>query len=323
MTMKNKKNWQKHRAIFLSLLFATTLLLSALAPQAGWAVSLKKNAVISGDSITLGDLFSGLTHGEDRVLGPAPRPGQDMVLNARTLLRVARALDLPWRPVTTADYIVVKRAASVIGRAQIEDGLRAELAEQGIEGKYNLILPNEAAEIILPRNLPAEFEVASFNLRQQGDWFEATLVAPSAQNPVETLNLHGSIERLIDVPILSETIRNGVTIGKNDISYLELREKDLNHDIIINEDNLIGMTARRMVLPGKPIRQSEIEAPQIVKRGEFVTMVFQSGTMQLSARGKALENGSKGDSIRVVNTGSNRTIEGIVSNVGEVKVITY
>ena len=62
------------------------------------AVDLRQNATIEGSVITLGDIFYNLPGNGDKVLGPAPRPGADMVLNARTLLRVAMALDLPWRP---------------------------------------------------------------------------------------------------------------------------------------------------------------------------------------------------------------------------------
>ena len=87
----------KESAIGLAIITALTMFLLSI-PQRASAVSLKPTSVITEDTIRLGDLFSGLEHKSERVLGMAPRPGQDMVLNARTLMRIAIALDLPWRP---------------------------------------------------------------------------------------------------------------------------------------------------------------------------------------------------------------------------------
>ena len=83
------------------------------------------------------------------------------------------------------------------------------------------------------------------------------------------------------------------------------------------------MTPRRMVIEGKPIKLSEIEAPQIVRRGQNVTIIFKNGAMELTAMGKALENGSKGDLIRVVNANSSRTVAATITAEKEVRVQSF
>ena len=83
------------------------------------------------------------------------------------------------------------------------------------------------------------------------------------------------------------------------------------------------MTPRRVIFEDKPIKIEDIEAPRIVKRGENVTMVFKEGPLVLTAQGKALEFGAKGDAIRVTNLTSSRTVEAIVTGEKEVSVSVF
>jgi flagella basal body P-ring formation protein FlgA len=49
-------------------------------------------------------------------------------------------------------------------------------------------------------------------------------------------------------------------------------------------------------------------------------MVFQTSRLTLTAQGKALQDGSKGDTIRVLNAKTHKTIDGTVVNSGTVNV---
>jgi len=289
-------------------------------PHCAGAVSLKTNGMIDHDSIMLSDVFTGLPKGKDKVLGPAPRPGQDMTLNARTLMRIALALDLQWRPAHSGEYVVLKRAATVIDSGMIEDALQAEIAQSGMSGEYKLAFAGPLAEMILPLDKPAQVEVQSMNVRHEQNRFEATLVAPSKEEPLETIRVSGAIHRMINIPVLSSTIRNGSVIGARDIETISVREDEVRNDMVISADELIGTTPRRVILPGKSVRVNEIQAPLIVERGDTVTMIFNDGGMRLTAKGKALENGAKGDLVRVSNTASSRTVEALVTAEREVVV---
>ena len=305
---------------FLSLLIFAALIGIVVYPHSAAAVSLKTNPIISDNTIMLSDLFTGLPEGKDKALGPAPRPGKDMTLNARTLMRIAIALDLPWRPTHSGEYVVLSRAATVIDSEMIEDVLQNEIAESGVNGTYKLAFAGRLAEIILPLDQPANVEVKSLNLRKDKNRFEAILVAPSKEEPLQTLKVSGAIHRMIDIPVLRGTMRKGTVIGARDIETISVREDEVRHDMVLSVDELIGLTPRRVVLPGKVIKVNDLEYPLIVERGDFVTMTFNDGGMQLTAKGKALENGAKGDLVRVANSSSSRTVEAIVTAEREVLV---
>lgn len=285
-------------------------------------VALKQNIVVSDTTLKLGDLFTGLEKDQDRVLGAAPRPGKNMVLNARTLMRIAIALDLNWRPQSSAERVVVRRAATIIGPTPVEEALKEQLTEKGVTGNYTLELES-FEDIVLPESAPADVVVKEINLRPDHNWFEATLVAPSKENPLYTSRITGKIERITAVPVLRDTLAAGSIIGTRDIDYIDMKDSLLQANMVLDENKLIGMTPRRMITPGSPVKLSEIERPQIVARGTLITMIFKSGPLLLTAEGKALENGAEGDTIRVVNVASNKTLQAVVTGSNEVTLQSF
>ena len=323
-----KKLYPKSRFKLRESLTALVVLIMAAAiiiptTASALAVNLRQNSMIEGNVITLGHLFSGLDSKADKVLGPAPRPGQEMVLNARTLLRVAVAMDLPWRPTSAAEQIVLTRAATIIPSGDIQDHLRKEIKAKGVSGRFEVAIASGLNEIILPYSESATMDVESFKFDGAQNRFDAVVVAPSKENPIIRERITGVIHRLVDVPVLRSTMKNGSVIRANDIDFIPMRATEAKHDMVLETEELINMTPRRILVAGEPIKDNEIEPPQIVSRGELVTMIYKNGPLSLTAQGKALQNGAKGDMIRVVNSSSSRTIEAQITDMGEVAVLDF
>jgi flagella basal body P-ring formation protein FlgA len=58
----------------------------------------------------------------------------------------------------------------------------------------------------------------------------------------------------------------------------------------------------------------------LVPRGGLVTLVLVTPAMSLTARGRALEAGGLGDTVRIANVDSQAVIAGVVTAAGEVTV---
>lgn len=312
----------------MSLTLKTTIVLLAIlsgsitlvvGAKKAMAASLKPVSVINGDVIKLGDIFDGVKHNADYVIGAAPQPGQDMVLNARTLYRIATALDLTWRPTSTGDQIVIRREATIIPYEVIENSVRSSLEEKGVSGRYNLSINNGQPTMVLPNDQPEQVEVSSLNYDHQKGYFQATLVAPSAENPIKQTLVSGFVERVVSVPVLQRNLQNGDIIGANDINMIDIPQHKLQHNIVLHADDLIGMTPRRINYAGKFIMEGSVEKPQLVKRGDKVIITFKEGPLTLTAKGKALQSGAKGDYVRVTNANSSRTVDAYV--IGENQVM--
>ncbi len=305
-----------------ALLLAMLLSMLFFSSGASYAVGIKENSIITDNNIKLGDIFYGLTRDENRILGNAPQPGKDMVLNARTLLRIATALDLPWRPSSNTDQVVLRRDATIISYSQIKEALYTALYDEGIYGDYEISIPARYQQIILPANEPAKISVTNVDIGSNRNVFEITLAAPSAQNPIQQVRIKGQIHQVIHVPVLSNNIENGRIIRASDIKTITIKEKNFSKGIIVDANKLIGMTAKRMLIAGRPIKEMEVIAPQMVERGQIVTLSLNKGTMNISTKVKALENGAKGDVIRVVNLSSNKSLQAIVIDNNRVGTVT-
>ncbi len=56
-----------------------------------------------------------------------------------------------------------------------------------------------------------------------------------------------------------------------------------------------------------------MQAPVIVRKDDLVTIMLETPALQLSAQGKALEDGGMGATKRIANTKSNRVIDAKVT----------
>ena len=78
--------------------------------------------------------------------------------------------------------------------------------------------------------------------------------------------------------------------------------------------------ANRSLRKGKPIRLVDLRNRRLVKKGKPVTVIVQSPAMTLKTIGQALDNGSYGDLVRVLNLRSKKTIMGIVVGLNDVRI---
>lgn len=308
------------RLVLFIVMIGVAVVALIAATQSALAASLKSVSVVNGDRLTVGDIFDGAGRHADYVLGPAPQPGKDMVLDARTLYRIAAAMKLDWQPSSGADQVVVSRAATVVPVSQIETALRERLSAAALEGKFTMKFNGAIEPIVLPDGTDEHVEIAAMNFDPARDIFEASLVAPSRDNPLKRMNVSGQIERIVTVPVLSTSLRSGDVIGARDIGWIDVPARSLPRETLLKESDLIGHTPRRVAMAGKPLLANDIQPPTMVERGDTVTIIFQNGPLVLSTKGKALQTGARGDIIRVSNLSSNKTFDAQVNASREVIV---
>jgi flagella basal body P-ring formation protein FlgA len=87
--------------------------------------------------------------------------------------------------------------------------------------------------------------------------------------------------------------------------------------------DIIGMEAQRALSAGTIVRASDVIRPQLVRRGEPVTITLRDGGLTISTEGRALGNGAAGDFVRVVSLSTNRTLDGVVEGTGAIRVVAH
>ena len=298
--------------IAMTLGFGLLYMILSIGISTADAATLKPNATVNDNYIRLGDLFDD-SGKADLILGNAPQPGNDMVINARTLNRLAATNNIAWKASSVTDQIIVRREAHTVSHDDINLAVKDALDKRGVTGEYTVSLSNLHTAMVLPKNIPATAEVSTLSYTPGRDMFTATVAVPSADNPVRTVNVSGMIERTTQIPVLKAGLRNGDIIGSGDIEWIDVSARTLAPDAIIDADKLMGKTPVRLISTNAPIRMKDVTNPQLVSRGDEITILVKEGGMQLTAKGKAMQNGSEGDLIRAVNVATNRSITAMVT----------
>lgn len=83
----------------------------------------------------------------------------------------------------------------------------------------------------------------------------------------------------------------------------------------VNNVHVIRPGGARATLPASTSGGRSV-ADAAIRRGETVTLIYDAPGMSLTIRARALEDGAVGQSVRLLNTSSNRTIEAVVTGPG-------
>jgi flagella basal body P-ring formation protein FlgA len=114
----------------------------------------------------------------------------------------------------------------------------------------------------------------------------------------------------------SRVIRIGEVITLGDI---DLRPEE-NPGAAELYDQVIGLEARVTLYANRPIRLDHIGPPTLVVRNQPVAIVFAGSGLRIEVEGRAMDRGSLGETVRVMNLGSRRTVSGIVMHDGNILV---
>ena len=305
-------------AIFAGLVCAP---LNALGKMpAHEAVTLNQAVKVDAAVVRLGDLFTGAGDQADVAVAYAPEPGKRSSFDARWLYRVAKAYRLKWRPINDRVRAIVSRESQVISRAEIETAIHEALIGKGADDDMEVELANRFVQMHVPGSAIAAVGIDDVQYDPRSRRFSVVVSAPADAADAKRLRLSGKLHKTIDVPVLNRRVLGGEMIKKTDVKWVRIRARRLQPNTITSEADLIGKTPRRGLRGGYPILSTSVRRPILVPKGSLVTMILQAPKMLLTAQGKALDNGSDGDVIRISNTQSSNVIEAEVIGHGKVAV---
>ncbi len=301
------------RTMTIGLTVTYGILYAFLSIKSAEAATLKPEAMISRNVVMVSDLFDDVPTKQDAIVGNAPTPGQTVILNAKSLQRIANTYDVKWQSAGPADQIVVRSVVQTIPASDILAVVKKDLVARGVAGKFDVTLNNIAPTITLPGNVETTVEIVQMNYTPGRDVFTAVLAAPNAQHPVKTLSVSGLIEKTVQIPVLTQGALADDIISASDLEWIDVPVRHLVNDTIVDADKIIGKTPVRMVDAGVPVRVRDVRSPQLVARGDEVLLQFNQSGLQLTAKGKAMQNGVEGEVIRVMNLSSNQSLRAEVT----------
>lgn len=306
---------------------ATTLGL-ALAAAIGAAQAaelppqLKPGVTITGDAIHLGDIWENIGDKADTPLAKAPAPGKRITLETRWLMAVAQSYGIDWRPATPFERSVVERAGQSVDIRTIETELKEALAMEGApKGAAIEISNRQQLHIIVPATDTPSVAIKDLSYDPRMNRFQAVVESPAGSPNSVRFKVSGHVYASARIPVLARAMGRGEVISEADIEMVDVREEVVRRDVVSNPRLLIGQEPRYQLRAGSPIRTAEIQKPVVVGKSSSVTIILRSKFMTLTAQGRALEEGSVGDVIRVTNVQSKQTVDAKIEGPGQVSVM--
>ncbi len=188
----------------------------------------------------------------------------------------------------------------------------AALADPG------LTLPADGQiRIVLPEGTPAKaLALDGFAFDHRAGRFAARLVLADGSRH----GLRG--QAIVTVPAMVPVRRlaPGETITEADLAPADVPLATLPGSALRKARDLIGKEVQRTLPADRPVIAGSVREPRAIRRGEQVLIAFSGDGIELTAPGRALQDGALGEAIRVVNLSSNRTITAIAAGSGRVTV---
>ncbi len=308
----------------LSVLLAMALILALPVPAAASqadrpkTVQLRPEITARGPMVLLGEIFVVEPDSETgrQAIAQAPAPGKRSTLDAEHLAALARTRGLAWTNPLGLRYVSITRMSRIIDQAAILEAVTAALESEAPGDRIEVDIMGHVAPIHVALDQTADLTVTLEDLDRASGRFRAAVRPAAADGADAGLRLSGRIHSLVQVPVLRQTMARGDVVRQRDWDWADLRADRLPRGAILDPVRLTGQELRRTTRAGTPLRLNDVMAPTLVEKGGIVTMIFRRPGMELTASGRALEDGALGDVIRIRNTTSLKIVEARIDGAG-------
>jgi len=300
-----------------STVFGALILVLTINFAPATELTLRSNISIVDDVVTLGDLFEHAGDVANKAVFRSPRLGQKGILNSRRIALVARENGLNWLNRKYLQKITIRREANTITLDEISTRIGEEIKDnyplRVSNSQLEITLSNKALPFVIRADARAEFDVERIRYDRRSGRFSAVISGPVGSENEKRISYTGRASEVIEIPVLVQPLARGQAFKAGFLETRKFPARRVNSRVITQAADLIGMAARRSLRPNSPIRTNDVEKPRIVKKNTLVSVVYKVGTLNITFRGRALEDGALGEAISVLNSRSRRTIQTVVT----------
>ncbi|MCJ2083276.1 flagellar basal body P-ring formation chaperone FlgA [Methylobacterium sp. J-090] len=304
----------------LALVALGLLTLPVLAEGPAQRLRLRGDVTARGDVLTLGDLVEGASPDlSARPLFRAPSLGASGTIQARRIAEAVTALGLGEIETGGRVQVAVQRAARRVAQPEIEAALKRSLeTAYGLDGRTLAIrLDGEAPVLLAPVDLDGQASALDLTYDPRSRRLAALVTLGERQ---ASLRVTGLVLEIREVVVLGRQLNRGEAVTAADFTIERRPREAVPTDARTGAADLAGQVAQRALSAGAILRGGDVAPPDLVLRGEAVTIVFDAPGLALSLRGQANESGRLGAAITVTNPVSKKVLPATVTGPGRVSV---
>ena len=323
-----------------SLLLAAVLLAAVPAPvlaasgdaapaPSSWATAsialpvLRASVTVSSDVVRVGDLIENAGSAALIAVYRSPDLGTTGALPVAQVLGVLRAKQVIGVDTKDIKEITVTRLARNVDAKDIQDSVARAIEHRGGLGdaaNLSLTFDRDLQDLHLDASNTGAMQATAVRYDQRSTRFDIAFEVNNDNTPTPTkLRFTGTAIETVEVAVLTRDIERSEMLKSSDVAQ-ERRPKAEVPGEAATRDRTVGMQLRRPMRAGQAVKVADLVKPDLVQRDQSVTLIYQTAGLYLTTRGKAVDSGTEGDVVNVLNLQSKRTVTGVVTGRGQVTV---
>jgi flagella basal body P-ring formation protein FlgA len=315
--------------IFRSVLLATALLAATAVAAFGQDGDdviappvLRANVAVADDVVRIGDIIDNAGTAAQIAIYRAPDLGTTGSLPTAQVLSALQAHQVIGVDTRDIKQVTVTRLARTVDTKEIERAVAQALEHRGGLGEaanIGLTFDRDVQDVRLDASNTGIMQATSARYEPRNGRFDVAFqIASDNGNPTQ-LRFTGSAIETVEVAVLTRNVERTDILKSADVVVERRPRAEVGADAAAREQ-AVGMQMRRPIRAGQPLRAADLARPDLVQRDQPVTVIFQTAGLYLTTRGKALDNGTEGDVVTVMNLQSKRTLSGTVTGRGQVSI---
>ncbi len=304
------------------LLAALGLVAGTLAAHAQLAApTLRAHVTVSGEVVRIGDMVENAGEAAGIAIYRAPDLGTTGRLPVADVVATLRAHQVFGLDTRDLGEVEVTRAARLVTRAEIETAIAQALAgRNGLGEARDLAVTFDRTPdtITLDAGYNGSLRTTAVRFDPTRRRFDASLeIAGSPGTVPARLRFTGAAVEMVETATVTRDVERGDILKASDVA-LERRPRAEVGNAPLDRVPAVGMQTKRSLRAGAVLRMADLTKPDLVQRGQSVTLMYQSAGITLTIRAKALDSGTEGDTVTVLNLQSKREVQGVVVGTGQV-----
>jgi flagella basal body P-ring formation protein FlgA len=313
------------RPLHAGLFIAGLVLAATAARAADEAIAppvLRAKLSVSSDVVRIGDVIDNAGAFAEIAIYRAPDVGTTGSLPVAQMLTALRAQGVIGVDTRNIKQVMVTRLARTVEVKAIESAVAQALEHRGGLGdaaNISLTFDRDVQDVLLDAANSGAMQATAARYEPRNGRFDVAFqIANDNGNPTQ-LRFTGKAIETVEVAVLTRNVERIDILKSADVVVERRPRSEVGSDAAAREQ-AVGMQARRSIRAGQPLRAADLVKPDLVQRDQAVAVIFQTAGLYLTTRGKALDNGTEGDVVSVLNIQSKRTVTGTVTGRGQVTI---
>jgi flagellar basal body P-ring formation protein FlgA len=316
--------------MFVRSMLAAALLLAvpsaALAQENEDAIAtpvLRAQVTVEGDIVRVGDMIENAGTASQIAIYRSPDLGTTGMLPTAQVISTLQAHQVIGVDTRDIKSVAVTRLARTLESKEIESQVARAIEHRSGLGdavNLNLTFDRDVQDVRLEAWNNGLLQPASVRYEPRSGRFDVSFeIANDTNNSRTKLRFSGIAVEMLEAAILTRNVERGDVLKASDVVTERRPKAEVGNDAA-PRGHAVGMQMRKGLRAGQALRVADLGKPDLVQRDGNVTLIYEAAGIYLTARGKAVDNGTEGDTVTVLNLQSKRTISGTVVGRDQVAI---